>query len=74
MRWLMKLFSKQSPPERSTSDTPARDPAHVAARQAYLAEKAAAEAKEREILDRLARLNRLGYDFDIAAQRRPEEH
>lgn len=68
----MKLFRKQSPPERTTPDEP-RDPAYYEARQQYQAQKDRAMEKQIELL---ARLNRLGYDFDVATRagtRRPND-
>lgn len=66
MRWLDKLLDRQPPPERSTTDTPTRDPAYYAAREQYQQEKQAAMAKQIELL---ARLNRLGFDLDITTKR-----
>lgn len=70
MRWIMRLLKRTQPPERTSTDAP-RDPAYVAARQAYQEEKEAAMAKQIELL---ARMNRLGYDVDISTGRRHEPH
>lgn len=65
MRWIMRLFGRPHPPERSSTDA-SRDPDYHAARQAYQEEKQAAEEKQIELL---ARMRRLGYDLDIVTGR-----
>lgn len=60
----MRFFQRTPPPERTTPDE-ARDPAYYEARLQYQAQKDRAMEKQIELL---ARLNRLGYDFDLATR------
>lgn len=56
--WMMRLFRRTQPPERTSMDDAPRDPGYDAARQAYQEDKQAAMQKQIELL---ARMNRLGY-------------
>jgi hypothetical protein len=69
MRWLMKLFGRQSPPDRQSPSVTPRDPAAVAAQQAYQEDKMAAAQKLIAATEMLARLRRMGYELDGVTRR-----
>jgi D-alanyl-D-alanine carboxypeptidase len=73
MEWLMRLLRREAPPERTDSHITHHDAAIAQLRQDYQDDKRALEAKERQLIERLARMNRLGYDFDVTT-RKPARH